>query len=87
MSWILSCGLCLVQVLAAYGGRSTISQIDQCFRPEINASERKCRMRRVERPDAILSDIQGLSFGRSRVFGEVKSKAADERSKAMNFCA
>lgn len=42
-------------------------------------------MRRVERPDAILSDIQGLSFGRSRVFGEVKSEDTDERSNAMDL--
>ncbi|KAL1933422.1 hypothetical protein VTP01DRAFT_7512 [Rhizomucor pusillus] len=76
------------------GGHDVISCVlDPILRPLFSSGscrlrcERKCRMRRVERPDAILSDIQGLSFGRSRVFGEVKSKAADERSKAMNFCA
>lgn len=54
-------------------------------RPETNAEERKCRTTRVERPDAILSDIEDMQFTRSRVFGEVKPEDADSRSMGVDF--
>ncbi|CDH54442.1 predicted protein [Lichtheimia corymbifera JMRC:FSU:9682] len=53
--------------------------------PEINAEERKCRTNRVERPDAILSDIEDMQFTRSRVFREVKPEDADSRSMGVDF--
>lgn len=54
-------------------------------RPEINAEERKCRTNRVERPDAILNDIEDMQFTRSRVFGEVKPEDTDSRSMGVDF--
>lgn len=54
-------------------------------RPEVNAEERKCRTKRIERPDALLSCIHDLQFSHTRAFGEVKPISADNRSIALDF--
>ncbi|CDH57262.1 hypothetical protein RO3G_07068 [Lichtheimia corymbifera JMRC:FSU:9682] len=53
--------------------------------PEVNAEERKCRTKRIERPDALLSCIHDLQFSHTRAFGEVKPISADNRSIALDF--
>ncbi|KAI7877015.1 hypothetical protein K492DRAFT_181198 [Lichtheimia hyalospora FSU 10163] len=53
--------------------------------PEINAEERKFRTRRVERPDASLSDIEEMQPTKSRIFGEVKPEDADSCSMGVDF--
>ena len=53
--------------------------------PKINAEERRCRTRRTERPDAIISHVSDLMFSESRAFGEAKSETADFKHIAIDF--
>ncbi|KAI7853839.1 hypothetical protein BDC45DRAFT_510241 [Circinella umbellata] len=53
--------------------------------PEVNADIRKCRTNRTQRPDAILSEVEGVKYSSCIAYGEAKGTDSDNHGRAVDL--